>query len=120
MRPDLVDLSLLKRKDEPGSGGRLALGDDADEADAAYGRMINEAIIAALGETTRQFAAKPGPVVEPAKLSYDFTESLWRELKATLPAWTSVSPKPGQAPAPKESRWHGYQHVADVLARARP
>lgn len=120
MRPDLVDLTLLRRKDEPGSGGRLALGADAGEADAACGRLINEAIIAALGETARQFATAPGPVVEPAKLSYDLTETLWHELKATLPTWASVSPKQGQVPAPKGSRWHGYQHVADVLSRARP
>jgi creatinine amidohydrolase len=118
IRPDLVDLSLLWRKNEPGSGGRLALGDDAGEAEAAYGRMINEAIIAALGEITKRFTTAPGPVVEPGKLTYDFVEALWRDIEATMPAWTSVSPKKGQPSAPARSRWHAYQNVADVLSRA--
>lgn len=116
MRPDLVDLSLLKRGREPGSGGRLALGPDAGEADVAYGRMINDAIIAAIGDLARQVA--PGPaLVEPADLTYAQTEEIWSQVAATLPEWISVSPKKGQAPAPAGSRWKVHEHVADVLTR---
>jgi creatinine amidohydrolase len=117
MRPDLVDLAQLGRGQEPGSGGRLALGDDAGEADAAYGRTINEAIIAAVGEVTRAVQAGPA-LVEPAQLTYAVTEKIWRDVVATLPAWASVSPKKGQAPGPAGSRWKIHEHVAEVLARA--
>lgn len=118
MRPDLVDLSLLRRAQEPGSGGRLAVGEDAGEADVAYGRTINEAIIAAMGEVAAQVA--PGPaVVKPAQLTYAVTEKIWSDVIATLPAWISVAPKPGQAPAPAGSRWKVQERVADVLARTQ-
>lgn len=117
MRPDLVDLSQLRRGQEPGSGGRLALGDDAGEADATYGRTINEAIIAAIGEAAT--AIQPGPaLIVPAALTYATTEKIWSAVAATLPNWTSVSPKPGQAPGPAGSRWKIHEHVADVLTHA--
>jgi hypothetical protein len=51
IRPDLVDLSLLDRQFESNSGGRLAVGEDAAQSSAAYGHTLNEAIIAAIGET---------------------------------------------------------------------
>lgn len=115
MRPELVDLSQLGRGQEAGSGGRLALGDDAGEADAGYGRMINEAIITAVGEVA--VGIRPGPaLVAPAELTYATTERIWSAVAATLPTWTSVSPKPGQAPGPAGSRWKVHEHVADVLA----
>ncbi len=116
MRPDLVDLSLLQRGKEPGSGGRLALGDDAGEADAAYGRMINEAIIAAIGEMAAQVDSAAVSAVEPARLSYAVMEKLWTEIEPTLPDWISASPKPGQALAPPGSRWKLHENVADVLS----
>lgn len=118
MRPDLVDLSLLPRAKEPRAGGRLALGDDAGEADAAYGRMINEAIITALGEMAAQLAAGPAPAIDPARLTYAAMEKIWDELAMTVPAWTSVAPKKGQAPAPAGSRWKIHENVAEVLSRA--
>ena len=118
MRPDLVDLSLLDRAREPGSGGRLALGVDAGEAEVAYGRMINEAIIVALGEMAAKAIASRVPAVAPERLAYAEMERIWRELESTLPAWISVSPKPGQAPAPAGSRWKIHEDVAAVLTRA--
>lgn len=115
MRPDLVDLSLLHRAKAADAGGRLALGEDAGDADAAYGRMINEAIIAALGEMASQATARRAPAPLPERLTYAATEKIWGELERTLPAWLSVSPKPGQARAPEGSRWKVHEDVADVL-----
>jgi creatinine amidohydrolase len=117
MRPDLVDLSLLKRGREPGAGGRLALGDDAGEANADYGRMINEAIIVAIGEMAAKAHAGVAPAIEPAQLAYAAMERIWAEVEATLPKWITVSPKPGQALAPPGSKWKIHEHVADVLTQ---
>lgn len=117
MRPDLVDLSLLGRAKEAGSGGRLALGPDAGEADVAYGRMINEAIVTAIGGMAAAIA--PGPaLVTPAQLTYAATEKIWAEIAAMIPEWTSVSPKNGQAPGPAASKWKVHEQVADVLSQA--
>jgi creatinine amidohydrolase len=118
IRPDLVDLSLLQRAKEPGSGGRMALGDDAGEADAVYGRMINEAIIGALGEMAAEANASAAPAVESSRLTYAVMEKIWAELEPTLPAWMSVSPKKSQALAPAGSKWKIHEQVADVLSRS--
>lgn len=115
IRPDLVDLTLLHRGQEPGSGGRLALGDDANEATAAYGHVVNEAIIAAVGEAAARLAREPAPAVPPAALTYEATEEIWAEVHATLPDWRSVSPRPDQPAVPPGSRWHPYARVAGVL-----
>lgn len=112
IRPDLVDLSLLQRRHDPGSGGRLALGDDAGEATTEYGRLINEAIVAAMGEAVSSLTQNPVPAVSPAALGYQVMEELWSGIRATLPEWTSLSPWPGQPEIPADSRWHGYDRPA--------
>lgn len=118
IRPDLVDLTLWRRGQEPGSGGRLALGDDAREATAEYGHFINEAIIAALGEATASMTSKPAPTVPPASLTYEATERIWESIHATLTDWRSVSPRPDQPAVPPGSRWHPYTRVAGALGRS--
>ena len=115
IRPDLVDLSLLRRGSELGSGGRLALGDDASEASIEFGRSINEAIVSALGETARQLAGRPHQAIAPGRLTYEAREEIWAEVQASLADWQSVSPKPGQRAVPSSSRWHAYEHVAAAL-----
>ena len=109
IRPDLVDQSLLTRKDEPGSGGRLALGKDAAEATAAHGQAINEAILAAIGEEVIRLRSSTRTLLPPAALDYGTTESIWSEVVATLPEWRSVSPAPGQTAIPRNSQWSGYE-----------
>lgn len=112
IRADLVDLSLLQRRHEPGAGGRLALGDDASEATAEYGRLINEAIVNAMGKAVSELTVNPVPAVPPSALGYEAIETLWSGILATLPEWTSLSPRPGQPEIPADSRWYGYDKPA--------
>lgn len=62
--PDSIDLSLLERQHEPGSGGRLALNPDAHESTAEHGIEINQAIIQSIGEhvKTIEFADRKSVV----------------------------------------------------------
>jgi hypothetical protein len=119
IRPDLVDMSLIDRRHEPGSGGRLALGEDAGEANPEYGRMINEAIIAAMGTAAAAMARSPAAAIPPASLGYKVMEQLWAPIYAGLASWTSVSPWPGQPEVPQNSRWHDYVRPAEALRPAR-
>ncbi len=113
IRPELVDLRLLGRRHEAGSGGRLALGDDAAQASAEEGRAINELIVTNIGREVATLraaaAARPRP---PRLLSYDDIE----RIRATLPpgpaGWHSSVPAPAQAPVPPDSRWHPYARLA--------
>lgn len=103
LRPDLVDLSLLDRRHEPGSGGRLALGDDAAEATAAHGRAINEAILAGIGRDVANLRIAPAPF-DPQP-THETVERIWTEVLAARPAWQSLQTRPGQIPPPADSRW---------------
>lgn len=111
IRPDLIDLSRLARAEE---GGRLALGSDAAEANSTFGQQVNEAILKAIcSQVTLEVAPLTKPIVrEP--MTYATTEEMWKELRAQIPDWRSVSPSPGVL-APRESRWAPYESVADLL-----
>ncbi|MBC8041370.1 MAG: creatininase family protein [Opitutaceae bacterium] len=111
IRPDLVDLSLLNRRHEPGSGGQLALGDDAAEATAEHGHAINEAILASIGRTVATlrdtFSAQPAfPLLTYADIE---------RIRATLPpgaaGWHSSSPSAVQSAVPADSRWKPYERL---------
>ena len=121
IRPDLVDMSLINRRHEPGSGGRLAIGEDAGEANVEYGRMINEAIIAAIGGAAAEMtqSARGGTAVPASTLGYRVMEELWAPIYASIATWTSVSPKPGQREVPAGSRWQDYARPAESLKPAR-
>ena len=111
MRPDLVDLSLLKA--QPVAGPRFALGDDAAEASAAHGRAINEAIIAAIGrEVAESLVLKCSP---KTPVDYANVESLWEEVRATMPLWRSLALSSGQAPVAAHSQWHSYAHALETF-----
>jgi creatinine amidohydrolase len=115
IRPDLVDMKLTNRRYESGSGGRLALGDDAGDATVEYGRTINEAIITAIGTAATEMANSPPRTIAPERLSYAAMERLWKPIYASIATWKSVSPWPGQGDVPKDSRWYGYSNPVDAL-----
>ncbi len=112
IRPDLVDLSLINRRHEPGSGGRLALGDDAAEATAEHGHAINEAILSSIGRTIASLRESMKENPPAALLTYADVE----KLRATLPpgaaGWHSSSTSPGQSAVPEDSRWKPYDHLS--------
>lgn len=110
LRPDLVDLSLLARQHEPGSGGRLAVGVDAHEATAKFGRLINEAIVEAIVGQARALADSVAALAAPVKLSFADTEAVWAAITQDIAGWTSCQPKPGQLPVSQKSRWRDGEH----------
>ncbi len=118
IRPDLVDLRLIDRRHAPGSGGRLALGDDAAEGNAALGREINEAVVNAIG--TWLDAHPPARPVPPPRgpLDYGAMEELWRRLLATMPEWRTVRPYPHQSRVPEGSRWARYAEPLPDLVKS--
>jgi len=115
IRPDLVDMRLINRQHEKDSGGRLAVGDDAADSTSEYGHTINEAIITAIGDAAKQITQSPAPKIAPEQLHYTAMEMLWKPIYASIADWKSVSPWPGQAEVPKDSRWFGYSNPADAI-----
>lgn len=88
IHPEAVDLSLLGRMHEKGSGGRMALGEDAGESTAGKGREINETIIAAIGREVGNLTLGEA-LAEP--LDYDRTEQAWERITSEGP-WFSNGP----------------------------
>jgi creatinine amidohydrolase len=86
IHPESIDLSLLERQHASGSGGRLALGDDAGDASAAFGHAINEVIISAIGEEVEQLSLVQEEV---GALNYEQTEAIWHDLKNDEAGWFS-------------------------------
>ena len=119
IRPDLVDLSLINRRYDPGSGGRLALGDDAGQATTEYGRTINEAIIESIGSAAATMPKSKSPDIPVSSLTYQVMEELWAPIYASLASWKSVSPWPGQPEVPKSSRWHDYVRPSEAIKPPR-
>lgn len=87
IHPESIDLTQINRMHEPGSGGRLALGEDAGEATAEYGSEINEAIIKAIGDHVRSIEFGP---VQDTPLDYEQTEAIWQKVRDRYPAWNSM------------------------------
>ena len=79
-------MSLLDRQYDAGSGGRLALGEDAGEASKEYGHEINEAIINAIGDEVGRLNLS---MSFDTKLDYEATEKIWHELLSQNGEWFS-------------------------------
>lgn len=115
IRPDLVDLSARALEDEPGSGGRLALGSDADEASPELGRDIMEACLARLCEEAERLAAEArasaqagGPV---ERLTFADAEAIRAEALRGAASWATAAPWPGQRSVSPTSQWKPYERL---------
>ena len=111
LRPELVDWSLLKRRDEPGSGGRLALGDDAAEASAEEGRAICEAQVAAMGAATAAWRDRRGLRENTTRVTMAQTERAWRAALGSGGPWVTAAPYPGQTAVSAGSQWRDGERV---------
>lgn len=85
IHPAAVDLSLLDRMNDEGSGGRLALGLDAAEASPEKGKEINETIIAAIGAVAEDIRGGT-PIKEP--ITYQLIEEIWSGVLAQGEWWS--------------------------------
>lgn len=85
--PESIEMSLINRQHEEGSGGRLALNPDAGEATAEHGVAINEAIIAAIGEHVKTIEFAPE---QDKPLDYADTEAIWKSIVEPTADWASM------------------------------
>jgi len=109
--PCLVDLSLLNEGDQPNSGGRFALGDDAGEASVEHGRQINAAIVGAICDQIADLRGRLEgvPFADP-QISYEMAETIWQNVIEDGDNWYSNRTRPGQAMLSQESRWKSYEY----------
>ncbi|MFT5882147.1 MAG: creatinine amidohydrolase [Crocinitomicaceae bacterium] len=84
--PESIDMSLIDRQHDSGSGGRLALGEDAGEASVEYGCEINEAIINSIGDEVGGLNLN---ISLDDKLDYAATEKIWHDLLSQNGGWFS-------------------------------
>jgi creatinine amidohydrolase len=113
IRPDLVDLSRLRRGGEPGAGGSLAIGGDPAEATPEHGRAILEAQVAFLGEVTKQPRLASALAAPPAgRVTLAATEEIWTGLVRDPAPFATARPLAGQAPVSPASRWKSGEQFA--------
>lgn len=105
LHPQYVDMGKRALEAQAGSGGRLAVGDDADEASPEYGRQIAETCLDALREVVRELLRGLPAADEEAVLSFAETERMWRELLDAREEWATLRPRSGQTPVSAASRW---------------
>jgi creatinine amidohydrolase len=114
IRPDLVDLSQLARRNQAGAGGRLALGDDAGEATAEFGRAILEAQLAALGDVIQIRLAAHLAASSPTtrRTSLPATEEIWSAVRRDPRPFITGRPATAQLPVSGGSRWKSGESFA--------
>lgn len=108
IRPDLVDLRLLERQHEAGAGGRLALGDDAREANVEYGRQIMDASLERFGQLLEPYT-RLSPRREP-RITLADAESLWQELRSNSATWKTLRFFDDGDSLPDDSQWLEAAH----------
>ncbi len=109
IRPDLIDMTLLNRQHEPGSGGRLALGDSAAEASPEHGAAIVAQALANLGPEVQALRAPGESAAIAPRISYSHVEALYSELRLQARAWVTASPRPGQRAVSAGSQWQAEE-----------
>lgn len=117
LRPDLIDFTRIHLQLEDGSGGRLALGDDALEASAEHGERIMNACLNALckqADQVRESLVVPMDASETKLLSYEIAEEIWRQL-VKQGQWITTQPHPGQNQVSEHSPWKPFEHAEETM-----
>jgi len=108
IREEWVDLSLLNRRMEPESGGRLALGTDADEARVAYGKTINKTVIQGIAREILRWKSRfSGEPNYSCNIPYKPIEALWQKATEQMRSWNSFQTE--QKTVAADSRWKPYE-----------
>ncbi|MBD3922469.1 creatininase family protein [Paenibacillus sp. PR3] len=111
LRPDLVDMRARSYENEPDSGGRLALGLDADEASPELGKLIMEACLDRLCvEADRMKRMYANEEIPP--INYGLIQIIWSELLRTADEWVTAQPWPSQEEVSPQSRWKPYERYS--------
>ncbi|AFC30658.1 hypothetical protein PM3016_3847 [Paenibacillus mucilaginosus 3016] len=109
IRPDLVDMKARGWENVPLSGGRLALGSDADEASPELGKEIMEACVQRLCAEVNHIQAALTPVEQP-KIPYSLIEKIRGEVLRGSSSWVTARPWPGQKQVSPYSQWKPYEY----------
>jgi creatinine amidohydrolase len=105
LRPDLVDLSRIKRGDNASSGKQLALGEDAAMATGEYGWTILRAQVGALGEILHSRLEPFMSKTPIPRLGLARAEGIWTRFANEHVSLKTTSPLPGQQPVSPDSKW---------------
>ncbi|MFC5405325.1 creatininase family protein [Cohnella soli] len=108
IRPDLVDMGALHYEDVPGSGGRLALGTDADEASPMLGGQIMQASLDRLCMEARQLKDQAVSTSIP-RIPYYTVEMIWSEVLRHIADWVTSNPGHEQREVSLTSQWKIYE-----------
>ncbi|UQZ86363.1 Creatinine amidohydrolase [Paenibacillus konkukensis] len=108
LRPELVDMEARAWGNVPGSGGKMALGDDADEATPELGQSIMNACLDRLCAAVCSLnKAQHSKTIPP--LTYGIIEEIWRRVLSGSETWVTARPWPNQKPVSAHSRWKTYE-----------
>lgn len=115
IRPDLVDMSRKPLESVAGAGGRLAVGQDAEEASREYGEQIILACEAALTGIASDLSRQTGPSEDITPLSIELIEKIWQQIVSSAESspeqWATLQPRAGQQPVSELSRWKTHERI---------
>ncbi|WP_239619053.1 creatininase family protein [Cohnella mopanensis] len=114
IRPELVEMDRAGLGDLAGTGGRLALGSDAGEANPELGKMIMEACLESMVEAAARMKSESQTAVKAVtvpipRLSYADIEEIWREVSQQADQWVTANPWPSQSSVSPQSQWKPYE-----------
>ncbi|MFC5470523.1 creatininase family protein [Cohnella suwonensis] len=113
LRPELIDMSAREYEKQPDSGGKLALGEDAAEANPELGESIMRACLQRLCDEAEKLQAQAEETAAAAplpRIGYGTVEHIWAKVRAASPDWVTAKPWPGQPPVSEGSRWKPYEN----------
>ncbi|MCZ8519419.1 MULTISPECIES: creatininase family protein [Paenibacillus] len=111
IRPDLVNMNAKRLEEVPLSGGRLALGIDAEEASPELGKEIMEACVKRLCDEVDQMKWEGFPPDVQPRIPYSTIEKIWGEVLQHSSAWVTARPWPGQGEVSPHSQWKPYENA---------
>jgi len=121
IRPELVEMDRENLGDQPGSGGRLALGADAAEASIELGGRIMEACLARMVEEAermkREWNEDRSDAAAFPRISYSDIEKIWSEVLRGADGWVTSNPWPSQRPVSAGSQWEPYERLIRTKGR---
>jgi creatinine amidohydrolase len=109
IRPDLIDMKAVCYEQITESGGRLALGSDANEASHELGKDIMEACLQSLCSEVSQMKQEAMHTTTE-NISYSMIETIRAELLECASEWTTAKPSPEQREVSLHSQWKPYEY----------
>ncbi len=109
IRPDLIHMEARSYEETPESGGRLALGSDAEEASPELGKEIMEACLDYLCSEVSRLKQEETPIIT-RKVSISIIETACSEMLQSASQWVTAKPWPGQKVVSQNSQWKPLEY----------